>query len=115
VYGVQVPGIEGRAGCAAIVFRSDVTSQNGVKLVLQRAKANLPSYSVPVFLRIQKQTNTTGTFKHQKVALRKDGIDVGKLGDDEMFWLHPVQKEYVVFKPTDYESLLGNGSMRSKL
>ena len=70
VYGVQVPGQDGRAGMAAI-------TPEGVdlKALYTHLAANLPAYARPVFLRFQKDVETTGTFKYRKVDLVKEGYD----------------------------------------
>ena len=70
VYGVQVPGQDGRAGMAAI-------TPEGVDLKALYAllAANLPAYARPVFVRFQKDVETTGTFKYRKVDLVKEGYD----------------------------------------
>jgi fatty-acyl-CoA synthase len=71
VYGVAVPGQDGRAGMAA------VTPQDGVdveKLYAHLSK-HLPAYARPVFLRLQGEVDTTGTLKYRKVDLVKDGFD----------------------------------------
>ncbi len=38
--------------------------------MLMQFKKAMPAYAVPVFLRIQKQMQTTGTFKYQKNTLK---------------------------------------------
>jgi fatty-acyl-CoA synthase len=71
VYGVEVPGREGRAGMAAIVCDADVD------LVALRAQlaAHLPDYARPMFLRVRDEIDVTATFKQRKVGLVKDGFD----------------------------------------
>jgi acyl-CoA synthetase (AMP-forming)/AMP-acid ligase II len=39
----------------------------------QHAAAALPSYAIPVFLRVRAHLEVTGTFKHQKTSLRSEG------------------------------------------
>jgi fatty-acyl-CoA synthase len=71
VYGVQVPGAEGRAGMAAMVmdgpidlpaFRAHLTSR-------------LPPYARPVFLRLRESLEITGTFKYSKSELAREGFN----------------------------------------
>jgi len=71
VYGVPVPGTEGRAGMAAIV------PGDGFDLMqLHRHLAErLPDYARPVFLRLCGDIGTTGTFKPQKQQLAAQGFD----------------------------------------
>lgn len=71
VYGVSVPGYDGRAGMAAI------TPQEGIDVakLYRHLSEHLPAYARPVFLRLQAEVETTGTFKYRKVDLVKDGFD----------------------------------------
>mmetsp|Transcript_20425 Transcript_20425/g.36322 ORF Transcript_20425/g.36322 Transcript_20425/m.36322 type:complete len:612 (+) Transcript_20425:109-1944(+) len=115
VYGVQVPHVEGRAGMASIVFRPSAASrQQALAKLLSHAQGNLPSYSVPVFVRVQNEVQTTQTFKHQKVQLRKEGIDPQQMGGDDLYWLHPDKKSYEPFTMEDYVQLQ-KPNVRSKL
>lgn len=57
VYGVEVPGVEGRAGMAAIVAPSDGID---LKNFLASVKKQLPSYALPIFLRLTQQLDLTG-------------------------------------------------------
>lgn len=71
VYGVTVPGAEGRAGMAAVTF----TGESSVDLDALSAwlGERLPVYAVPVFLRLRSALDVTGTFKHQKTRFREEG------------------------------------------
>jgi len=77
VYGVQAPGADGRAGMAALVV------ETGFDLAAFQAgvEAALPSYAQPVFLRLQGQMETTGTFKRRKVDVAAEGFDPAKIAD----------------------------------
>ena len=44
------------------------------------AKAKLPAYAQPVFVRLIKSAETTGTFKYRKADLVVDGFDPSKTG-----------------------------------
>ncbi|XP_054158008.1 long-chain fatty acid transport protein 4-like [Oppia nitens] len=72
VYGVEVPGCEGKAGMAAILDQN-----NGLDLnrLLQNLKKVLPSFSIPVFIRICKCLEMTGTHKLPKNSLQNEGYD----------------------------------------
>ena len=73
IYGVPVPGFEGRAGMAALVM------EDPAKLDLAAFRAylaqHLPEYARPVFLRFQHHLDITGTFKQKKVDLVQDGFN----------------------------------------
>jgi citronellyl-CoA synthetase len=80
VYGVEVPKADGRAGMAALALAE------GVKhLDLASFSAHvcdqLPAYARPVFLRIQRELDTTGTFKLVKGELRSQGYDLKQVTD----------------------------------
>lgn len=70
VYGVLVPGADGRAGMAALTLTSAL---DGAALA-RHLKSALPAYAVPVFLRIREHHDTTGTFKARKTELKQEGF-----------------------------------------
>jgi fatty-acyl-CoA synthase len=73
VYGVRVPGHEGRAGMAQLVLE-DREAFDGAAFYAF-AQARLPRYAVPVFLRLSAQPDITSTFKLRKVDLQRAGYD----------------------------------------
>ncbi|TGD99413.1 long-chain-acyl-CoA synthetase [Methylobacterium nonmethylotrophicum] len=77
VYGVAVPGTEGRAGMAALTVTPDF---DPAALHLQLA-ALLPAYARPVFLRIAPGFVHTETFKQRKAALAAEGFDPDRIDD----------------------------------
>ncbi|QIC65228.1 long-chain-acyl-CoA synthetase [Acinetobacter schindleri] len=79
VYGVEIPNTNGRAGMAAITLKPEAELNDiDLKEMLSCFKKCLPAYSVPVFLRIQQQVETTGTFKYQKNKLKEQAFDPSK-------------------------------------
>ena len=83
VYGVQVPGTEGRAGMATIV---DSESDIDLSGLVQGLNEQLPHYAHPRFLRIVDSVSVTGTFKLQKNKLKEEGFDVGKVQDKLLYY-----------------------------
>ena len=79
VYGVEVPGHDGRAGCAAIYIDPSQSKSFDFNGLLTHTKAKLPKYAVPVFIRVQKTHSTMHNNKQNKVPLRNDGIDIRKM------------------------------------
>ncbi|RVU14727.1 long-chain-acyl-CoA synthetase [Methylobacterium oryzihabitans] len=81
VYGVAVPGTEGRAGMAAL------TVAPGFDPAALRAHlaAALPAYARPLFLRLCAGFEITETFKQKKQALVDDGFDPGRVSDPLLF------------------------------
>lgn len=80
VYGVEIPGADGKAGMAAIVLAEGVT-QIDLASISVWVNEQLPGYAQPVFLRIQSEIDTTGTFKMVKGDLRKEGYDLDQVSD----------------------------------
>ncbi|MCO8067166.1 long-chain-acyl-CoA synthetase [Acinetobacter schindleri] len=82
VYGVEIPNTNGRAGMAAITLKPEAElNDTDLKEMLSCFKKCLPAYSVPVFLRIQQQVETTGTFKYQKNKLKEQAFDPSKTNE----------------------------------
>ena len=74
VYGVEVPKTDGRAGMAAITPLCAVDEFDFAGFAAHIENA-LPSYAQPLFLRMRKAQEITGTFKHRKVELKQQGFD----------------------------------------
>jgi len=92
VYGAQVPGKDGRACMVALTVSQEQTMD--MQAFATYCRANLPSYSVPVFLRFLKEDiNLTGTFKHQKVDYRNQGCDPAQISD-ELWWFNAATGAY---------------------
>uniref|UniRef100_A0A8C6WSZ8 Arachidonate--CoA ligase n=1 Tax=Neogobius melanostomus TaxID=47308 RepID=A0A8C6WSZ8_9GOBI len=102
VYGVEVPGAEGKAGMAAIADPSQSSDLD--KLVKDMEKA-LPPYARPVFLRFLPEVNKTGTFKFQKTELRRDGFDPSTVSD-RMFFLDSSRGRYVPLDDELHRSII---------
>jgi len=83
VYGVDIPGVEGKAGMAAIV--EDVAKFDLDKF-LSRLKAELPTYAIPLFIRLVGSLDLTGTFKFRKLDLVREGYDPSKIQDPLFFY-----------------------------
>lgn len=73
VYGVQVPGFEGRAGMAAIVMQAGY--QFDGRAFYQLTCERVPRYAAPVFVRIAAEADLTTTYKLRKVDLQREGCD----------------------------------------
>ncbi|CAI6339528.1 unnamed protein product [Periconia digitata] len=79
VYGVEVPGHDGRAGCAAIYIDPAHLGSFDFNALLQYSREKLPKYAVPVFIRVLNNITAMHNNKQNKVPLRNDGIDLPKL------------------------------------
>lgn len=107
VYGVEMPGMEGRVGMATIVRTAKTVN---FATLLQQLSLSLPVYAVPLFIRLAMDATTTGTLKLKKVDLRNEGYDLDKVSDPVVF-LHPQQKAYVQLTQQIYEEI-ANGTIR---
>ncbi|XP_034382971.1 very long-chain acyl-CoA synthetase-like [Cyclopterus lumpus] len=107
VYGVKVPGHEGRIGMAALKIKENMDFDG--KAVYQHVKSYLPSYAQPRFIRIQDVMVLTGTFKPMKVKLAEEGFDPGVISDP-LFYLEE-NKSYVPMTQEIFSSI-GEGKIR---
>ena len=77
VYGVRVPGTEGRAGMAALVTAQGFDLDQLRRTLLER----LPPYARPLFIRIVPAIELTETFKLRKQELAREGYDPALAGE----------------------------------
>jgi len=81
VYGVEIPGADGRAGMAALV----VADEFDLAALRRHLDTSLPAYARPVFLRVRAELETTATFKHRKDELVRAGYDPAAT-DNAIYW-----------------------------
>jgi fatty-acyl-CoA synthase len=81
VYGVAVPGSEGRAGMAAIVVARDFE----LGAFRRHLGDRLPDYARPLFLRICGAIDLTGTLRPNKQRLAGEGYDPAATTDPIYF------------------------------
>ncbi len=81
VYGVSVPGRDGRAGMAALVVDGNLN----LAALRDHLAGRLPEYARPVFLRIRQNMEMTATFKQRKVDLVAQGFDPQTIGEPIYF------------------------------
>jgi fatty-acyl-CoA synthase len=89
IYGVEIPGADGRAGMAAIVV-DDGFDLAEFRLRLSR---RLPAYACPVIVRFCTALDTTETFKQKKHQLVREGFDP-RLVTDPLFFQDPESGTY---------------------
>ncbi|MBW2712284.1 MAG: long-chain-acyl-CoA synthetase [Deltaproteobacteria bacterium] len=99
VYGVEVPGEEGRAGMAALVMSPDADF-NGTEFY-HFTQNQLPEYAAPYFVRLCPEADVTGTFKLRKVDLQKEGYDIERV-DDPIYMRRDKKKSYVRLNQDNY-------------
>ena len=101
VYGVVVAGTDGRAGMAALVTLPAFEIDELSRVVEQ----GLAFYARPLFVRLLSEMEITGTFKHRKVELAKEGFDPSRL-TDTIFFLDSVAGRYVPLDALAYDRIL---------
>ncbi|XP_073980024.1 long-chain fatty acid transport protein 4-like isoform X3 [Rhodnius prolixus] len=82
VYGVKVGDLEGKAGMAAVV---DPLNELDLPAFANAIDMTLPNYARPLFLRILRTMELTGTFKMKKIQLQKQGFDPEEISDKLYF------------------------------
>ncbi|TKA27551.1 hypothetical protein B0A50_04381 [Salinomyces thailandicus] len=116
VYGVEIPGHDGRAGCAAIFIPHERRGAFDWVGLLAHARKHLPRYAVPVFLRVVEKQTAMHNNKQNKVPLRKEGVEHGKIMSGEggrgdgLRWARPGADCYEAFEVKDWQSLVSGMS-----
>ncbi|MFT5032295.1 MAG: citronellyl-CoA synthetase [Bacteroidia bacterium] len=103
VYGVQIPGVEGRAGMAAITLTPGV--EFDPKEFSSFVMNEMPAFARPVFVRIQASAETTVTFKLFKANLRKQSYNINEF-DDVVYVLKPRSIAYEVLDKEFYQTII---------
>jgi fatty-acyl-CoA synthase len=103
VYGVEIPGRDGRAGMAAIVPDAGFDLAG----LYAHLAARLPSYARPVFVRIAPALEVTETFKHRKRELAGEGFDPRRTRRDPVFFASPGGSIYIALDLALYEKIIG--------
>jgi fatty-acyl-CoA synthase len=102
VYGVAVPGNEGRAGMAALV----AGPQLDLEALRRELAGKLPDYARPLFLRLVPSLEVTGTFKLRKQELADQGFDPGRTGGDPLYFDSRPQGRYEPLGAGLYQRIL---------
>nr|XP_061812374.1 long-chain fatty acid transport protein 2-like [Nerophis lumbriciformis] len=92
VYGVEVPGNEGRVGMAAVALKDGYTFDSVG--IFKHLESFLPPYARPRFIRIQGSLDVTGTFKLVKSRLVKEGFDPSSI-TEPLYFMDDKEKKYV--------------------
>jgi fatty-acyl-CoA synthase len=102
VYGVEVPGADGRAGMVGLVLE-DARRFDGAAFHAH-VKESLPGYAAPAFVRLQEDVEVTGTFKLRKVELQREGYDPERLADP-LFVRDDEARAYVPLTPERHAAI----------
>jgi fatty-acyl-CoA synthase len=106
VYGVTVPGADGRAGTAAL----QVNGEFDLAAFRAEVATRLPPYARPVFLRIVSTLEATATFKPRKQDLMQAGFDPGRISDP-LYVDDPRSQRYVPLDAALFAAIL-SGALR---
>ena len=102
VYGVQIPNTEGRAGMVAFNCNLNEFNWDSFAEYIDNA---LPAYARPVFVRIIKELETTGTFKLKKNELRDEAFHLDKVNKDLIFFRMPKSDTYSMLNDETYQKI----------
>jgi citronellyl-CoA synthetase len=106
VYGVEIPGTDGRAGMAAIVLREHLSPNDmDIDSISTHVSNNLPGYARPIFLRILQELPTTTTHKLQKNELREQAFHLEQV-PDQLLVLRPGDSTYTKMDSDFYDQIM---------
>ncbi|HEV2202021.1 MAG TPA: long-chain-acyl-CoA synthetase [Bryobacteraceae bacterium] len=100
VYGVAVPGAEGRAGMAMLVTNDELD----IGALRAHLIDRLPDYAVPLFLRTRYEMEVSATFKYQRNVLVRQGYDPIATSD-LIYFNHKERREFVRLDHRLYEHI----------
>ncbi|KAM7002431.1 LOW QUALITY PROTEIN: long-chain fatty acid transport protein 2-like [Tautogolabrus adspersus] len=103
VYGVEVPGQEGRVGMAAISLSDG--KQFDSTGVFKHVQKFLPSYARPRFTRIQSTLEVTGTFKHMKMRLVQEGFNPNQV-TAPLYFMDEEVKDYIPLTQEIFDAVM---------
>jgi fatty-acyl-CoA synthase len=103
-YGVAVPGHDGRAGMAALVTAEGFD----LEVLARHVEQSLPKYARPLFVRLLREVDMTGTFKPKKADLVRTGFDPAAT-PDPLYVIDPAGGSYVALDPPTYARLAATG------
>lgn len=117
VYGVLVPGTDGRAGCAAIAIAPEQLNKFDWGSLAKYLRSNLSSYAVPIFIRVvPAEIGAMGSHNNKQVKgpLREEGINPSMKGTkveggkkDKVLWITPDSQTYTEFRDEDWSNING--------
>ncbi|MHA1727815.1 MAG: AMP-binding protein [Promethearchaeota archaeon] len=106
VYGISIPNAGGKAGMASIKIKSD-SSFNRYEFdesIIKHINESLPSYAIPVIIRIRKEFEFTGSYKVIKTNLRKEGYNI-EIVKDPLFFRDSKTKTYIPMNKDLYQQI----------
>jgi fatty-acyl-CoA synthase len=104
VYGVSIPGHDGRAGMAALVLDGSFDPA----AFHRHLAASLPDYARPLFLRIRGEMDVTSTFKQKKIDFVAQGFDPAATSDP-IYFDDPAAEAFVRIDQALYDRIRDGG------
>jgi fatty-acyl-CoA synthase len=89
VYGVALPGADGRAGMAVVAADLELD----LSALREHLALRLPAYARPIFLRLRNDIDVTGTFKYSRTDLVREGFDP-RATSDPIYLDDPETKDF---------------------
>jgi len=102
VFGVSVPGTEGRAGMALVVPKDGAGFDPPA--FYAHATRVLPAYARPLFVRVATQLDVTGNFKNRKTRLQDEGFDPARVAD-ALWFRDDVRQAFVPLDPALHQDI----------
>jgi fatty-acyl-CoA synthase len=100
VYGVAIPGYDGRVGMAALV----VDKNFDLVAFREYLAQHLPRYAHPLFIRICTEMEITATFKQRKSELVRQGYDP-TMSSDAIYFDDPELRRFVRLEETVFDRI----------
>jgi len=104
VYGVSIPGADGRAGMASIITEDEMRDFD-LQGFLESLQRGLPAYAIPRFIRFKAEFDTTETLKIKKFKLKKEGFDPRQVSDP-LYVMMPGDSKYVPLTEEIYNEII---------
>jgi len=104
VYGVKMPGGDGRAGMITIIPECNIDDFD-LKGLGDHFQRTLPSYAVPKFVRLNKNIECTPTHKIKKILLKNEAFDPARVSDP-LYVVLPGESEYRPLTAAVYSEIL---------
>ena len=106
-FGAALAELEGASG--AVVTSSGmaaltVDGEPDMAALFAHISGQIPEYARPIFLRILRKMDVTGTFKVKKTDLVKDGFNPDQISDP-LFVIDPERRTYVPITPDLYAAI----------
>lgn len=104
VYGVKLPGAEGRVGMAALQM-GEGHAFDGAGFY-RFATERLASYAAPAFVRLVSEMDLTGTYKLRKTDLQSQGFDPEQV-EGALFYVDRDKSTYAPLDSKVYRDIIG--------